>query len=96
MLEPLRGVLESAALSSASSSGARQDAHPSPDAVNLSKGTQAMEFVELLLLCVAVLLLIFKPEQEKLAWWLTIGGWAVVVFMYVGHVSTAILGQLNL
>ena len=51
-----------------------------------------MEFVELLLLCVAVLLLIFKPEQEKLAWWLTIGGWAVVVFMYVGHVSTAILG----
>lgn len=58
--------------------------------------TQAMEFVELLLLCVAVLLLIFKPERERLAWWLTIGGWAVVVFMYVGHVSTAILGQLNL
>ena len=33
----------------------------------------SMEFVELLLLCVAVLLLIFKPEQEKLAWWLTVG-----------------------
>lgn len=58
--------------------------------------TQTMEFVELLLLCVAVLLLIFKPERERLAWWLTVGGWAVVVFMYVGHVSTAILGQLNL
>lgn len=56
----------------------------------------SMEFVELLLLCVAVLLLIFKPEQEKLAWWLTVGGWFVVVFMYVGHVSTAILGSLNL
>lgn len=55
-----------------------------------------MEFVELLLLCVAVLVLIFKPEQEKLAWWLTVGGWFVVVFMYVGHVSTAILGSLNL
>lgn len=55
-----------------------------------------MEFVELLLLCVAVLLMVFKPEQEKLAWWLTVSGWAVVVFMYVGHVSTAILGQLNL
>ena len=51
---------------------------------------------KLLLLCVAVLLLIFKPEQEKLAWWLTVGGWFVVVFMYVGHVSTAILGSLNL
>ena len=56
----------------------------------------SMEFVELLLLCVAVLLLIFKPEQEKLAWWLSVGGWFVVVFMYVGHVSTAILGSLNL
>lgn len=55
-----------------------------------------MEFVELTLLCVAVLLLIFKPERERLAWWLTVGGWAVVVLMYVGHVSTNILGNLNL
>ena len=47
-------------------------------------------------IAIAVLLLIFKPEQEKLAWWLTVGGWFVVVFMYVGHVSTAILGSLNL
>ena len=55
-----------------------------------------MEFVELLMLTIAVLLIIFKPEKERLAWWLTIGGWAVVVFMYIGHVSTAILGTLNL
>lgn len=55
-----------------------------------------MEFVELLVLCVAVLLLIFKPQHEKLAWWLTVCSWFVVVFMYIGHVSTAILGQLNL
>ena len=55
-----------------------------------------MEFAEFLLLFVAGMLLIFKPEKEKLAWWLTVGGWFVVVFMYVGHVSTAILGALNL
>lgn len=55
-----------------------------------------MEFVELLMLTIAVLLIIFKPEKEKWAWWLTVAGWAVVAFMYVGHVSTGILGALNL
>ena len=49
-----------------------------------------MEFVELLLLCVAVLLLIFKPEQEKLAWWLTVGGWFVVALMRTGSDSEAL------
>ena len=37
-----------------------------------------MEFVELLMLTIAVLLIIFKPEKEKWAWWLTVAGWAVV------------------
>lgn len=55
-----------------------------------------MEFLEFLLLFVAVMLIIMKPEKEKLAWWLTVGSWFVVVFVYVGHVSTAILGSLNL
>lgn len=55
-----------------------------------------MEFVELLMLTIAVVLILFKPEKEKWAWWLTVSGWAVVAFMYVGHVSTAILGALNL
>jgi hypothetical protein len=48
-----------------------------------------MEFLEFLMLTAAMLLLIFKPEKEKLAW-------AVVVLMYVGHVSNAILGVLNI
>ena len=34
--------------------------------------------------------------NEKLAWCLTIVAWFSVVFMYVGHVSTAILGNMNL
>lgn len=55
-----------------------------------------MEFVELLMLTIAMVLILFKPEKEKWAWYLTIVGWAVVAFMYVGHVSSAILGALNL
>lgn len=55
-----------------------------------------MEFLEFLMLTAAMLLLIFKPEKEKLAWRLLIISWAMVVFMYIGHVSTALLGVLNL
>lgn len=55
-----------------------------------------MEFVELVMLLIAVLLIWFRPEHEKLAWRLTIIGWFMVALMYVGHVSTSILGVLNL
>ncbi len=55
-----------------------------------------MEFLELVLLLAAVLLIWLMPRQEKLAWGLTIAGWLMVVLMYVGHVSTSILGSLNL
>ena len=44
----------------------------------------------------AVLLIWFKPEREKLAWGLAVGGWLMTVLIYVGHVSTGILGVLNL
>lgn len=55
-----------------------------------------MEFLEFLMLTAAMLLILFKPEKEKLAWGLLIVSWAVVVLMYVGHVSNAILGVLNI
>lgn len=45
---------------------------------------------------IAVMLIWFRPANEKLAWCLTIVAWFSVVFMYVGHVSTAILGNMNL
>ena len=54
-----------------------------------------MEFLEFVMLFIAVLLILFKPEKEKLAWWLTVVCWFAVVFMYVGHVSTAIFGMPN-
>ena len=53
-----------------------------------------MEFLQLLMLFVAVMLIWFRPANEKLAWCLTIVAWFSVVFMYVGHVSTAILGNI--
>lgn len=55
-----------------------------------------MEFLELVMLLAAVLLIWLKPEKETLAWSLAIGGWLITVLMYVGHVSTGILGALNL
>ena len=53
-----------------------------------------MEFLELVMLLAAVLLIWFKPEREKLAWGLAVGGWLMTVLIYVGHVSTGILGVL--
>ena len=54
-----------------------------------------MEFLEFVMLFIAVLLILFKPEKEKLAWWLTVVSWFAVFFRYVGHVSTAIFGMPN-
>ncbi len=55
-----------------------------------------MEFIEFLLLTVAVLLMIFKPEKEKLAWNIMIVSWLLMVFHFLGHVSHTFLGALNL
>ena len=40
-----------------------------------------MEFLEFLLLFVAVILIIYKPEKEMTAWWLTFGSWFVMAFI---------------
>ena len=67
-----------------------------PRLIRRARSRLIMEFLEFLMLTAAMLLLIFKPEKEKLAWGLLIVSWAVVVLMYVGHVSNAILGVLNI
>ncbi len=73
----------------------QRDVHLTLRFINNHEST-IMEFLEFLMLTASVLLLLFKPEKEKLAWNLLIISWAVVVFMYIGHVSNAILGVLNL
>ena len=46
-----------------------------------------MEFVELVMLLIAVLLIWFKPEHEKLAWRLTIIGWLMVALITISKRS---------
>ncbi len=55
-----------------------------------------MEFLEFLMLTAAMLLLVFTPEKEKLAWGLLVVSSADLVLMDVCHVSNAILGVLNI
>lgn len=56
----------------------------------------SMEFLELLLVLVAVVLLIKKPEKEQLAFGLVIASWALMTFMFIGHKSGAFLTIMNL
>ncbi|WP_297194203.1 dihydroneopterin aldolase [uncultured Campylobacter sp.] len=55
-----------------------------------------MEFLELILVLVALLLIIKKPEKENLAFSLVIIAWFIMVFLYVGHKSSNLLTTMNL
>ncbi|ECV9671435.1 TPA: disulfide bond formation protein Dba [Campylobacter coli] len=55
-----------------------------------------MEFLELLLVLMALILIIKKPEKENLAFGLVIVAWLLMVFFYVGHKTGALLTIMNL
>lgn len=55
-----------------------------------------MEFLELLLVLIALILILAKPEKEKLAFGLVMVSWAIMIFYYVGHKSSAFLTIMNL
>ncbi|MCW1361014.1 dihydroneopterin aldolase [Campylobacter sp. US33a] len=55
-----------------------------------------MEFLELLLILIAIILMIAKPEKEKFAFSLIVIAWCIMVFDYLGRKSGAILGLMNL
>ncbi|AJC88394.1 dihydroneopterin aldolase [Campylobacter insulaenigrae] len=55
-----------------------------------------MEFLELLLILIAIILMIAKPEKEKLAFSILVISWAIMVFDYLGRKSGAILSLINL
>lgn len=55
-----------------------------------------MEFLELLLILIAIILMMVKPEKEKLAFSILIVSWGIMVFDYLGRKSGAILGLMNL
>ena len=44
-----------------------------------------MEFLELLLVLIALILIIKKPEKENLAFGLVMVAWLLMIFFYVGH-----------
>ncbi|HDZ5036684.1 TPA: dihydroneopterin aldolase [Campylobacter jejuni] len=55
-----------------------------------------MEFLELLLVLIALILIIKKPEKENLAFGLVMVAWLLMVFIYVGHKASALLTIINL
>ncbi|MBC8764327.1 disulfide bond formation protein Dba [Campylobacter jejuni] len=53
-------------------------------------------FLELLLVLIALILIIKKPEKENLAFGLVMVAWLLMVFFYVGHKTGALLTIMNL
>ncbi|NDJ27185.1 dihydroneopterin aldolase [Campylobacter sp. MIT 12-8780] len=54
-----------------------------------------MEFLELLMVLIALILIIKKPEKEKLAFGLVVASWAIMIVLYVGHKSSGLLTTIN-
>ncbi|RAX58665.1 dihydroneopterin aldolase [Helicobacter monodelphidis] len=55
-----------------------------------------MEFLEILLVLIGLIIIIKKPEKEKLAFGLVMVSWAIMAFLFVGHKSSALLTIMNL
>lgn len=55
-----------------------------------------MEFLELSFAFVALLLIWLRPKSENFAFVLMWLGWLLMIYLYVGHTSAALFGNLNL
>ncbi|EEO25688.1 disulfide bond formation protein Dba [Helicobacter winghamensis] len=55
-----------------------------------------MEFLELLMVLIAMILIIKKPEKEKLAFNLVMISWVIMIVLYIAHKSSALLTNMNL
>ncbi len=55
-----------------------------------------MEFLQLLLALIVVLLLMFRPKSEIFAYLIMWLGWIFMMYLYVGHTSGSLLGTINL
>ena len=54
-----------------------------------------MEFLELLLLFIAILIIFIKPERENIAFGVFVVSWLLMIISYVGHISSNILPVMN-
>lgn len=55
-----------------------------------------MEFLQLLLALIVILLLMFRPKSELFAYVLLWLGWIFMMYLYIGHTSSGLLGTINL
>ena len=55
-----------------------------------------MEFFQLLLVLIAIIIIIAKPQKEKLAFGLIVVSWLFMAYLYIGHKSGALLTTINL
>ena len=56
----------------------------------------AVEFLQLLLVLVAVILIMYKPKFENLAFGIVVFSWLFMMYFYVGHKSAGLLTMMNL
>ena len=53
-------------------------------------------FLQLLLVLIAMIIIIAKPQKEKLAFSLVVVSWLFMAYLYIGHKSGALLTTINL
>lgn len=55
-----------------------------------------MEFLQLLLVLIALIVIIKKPQMEKVAIGIVAFSWLFMMFLYIGHKSSGLLTIMNL
>ncbi len=55
-----------------------------------------MEFLQLLIALIVILMIMFKPSTENWAFCLMWIGWLLMIYLYIGHVSGSLFGLVNL
>ena len=55
-----------------------------------------MEFLELLMVLIAMILIIKNPDNEKLAFSLVMISWVIMIVLYVSHKAGGILTNMDL
>lgn len=55
-----------------------------------------MEFLQLLMVLIAMIIIIVKPQKEKIAFGLVVVAWLFMAYLYLGHKSGNLLTTINL
>lgn len=55
-----------------------------------------MEFLQLLLVLIALIVIIKKPNMENIALTIVAFSWLFMIYFYIGHKSSALLTIMNL